>query len=375
MNFDFNAEQYMLRDSVRDLLAGKWSTEQLRGLVHGDGLDTALWRGLAELGLLTLLLPEAHGGMGMTILDLVLVLEEFGRALVPGPMVQTLLASEVIASHGTQEQQARLLPAVAAGHLALAVAYLENGAGYSVDDIRLTATRGDDGWWLRGTKILVPYGHAVDRLLVAARLHDPEGPLALFMCPARADGLTARTSVVIDPTYRLCEVTFDDVHVTAADVLGGGADAGALPRLLDTSALADAAQMTGIAARALEMAITYAKQRVQFGHPIGSFQAIKHKCADMAVLVDTCQSAVSYAGWALAERDPAASRAVSMAKAYCGDACRTVCNESLQIHGGIGFTWEHDLHLYLKRGKLLEYAFGDATWHRERVATSVLAQG
>jgi alkylation response protein AidB-like acyl-CoA dehydrogenase len=370
MNFDFNGEQYMLRDSVRDLLGAKWSTEQLRAHVRGDGIDSDLWRGLVELGLTTLLVPEAHGGMSMTLLDLVLVLEEFGRALVTGPIVETLLASEILARHGTAEQQSRILPSVAAGTMRLALAHLEPEATYATGDVHLRATRSAGGWRLSGRKILVPYAHAVDQLLVAARADD-DSP-ALFLCDPRAQGVTVRPNVIVDPTYRMCEVVLDDVPVPAADVLGGAPGA-ALGRLIDTSTLAAAAQMTGIAARALEVAVAYAKERVQFGKPIGSFQAIKHKCADMAVLVDTSRSAVYYAGWTLAQDDEPAAKAVSMAKAYCGDACRTVCNESLQIHGGIGFTWEHDLHLYLKRGKLLEYTFGDATWHREQVAAAVLA--
>jgi alkylation response protein AidB-like acyl-CoA dehydrogenase len=196
--------------------------------------------------------------------------------------------------------------------------------------------------------------------------------LALFLCRPSAHNIQVRPHVGIDPTTRICEARFADVRVSGDDLLGGGPDAGALQFLLNWHAAAAGAEMTGAAARVLDMAIGYSGQRVQFGRPVGSFQAIKHKCADMMVAVETARSAAYYAAWAVATNDPASQTAASMAKAFCGDACRMTCNEGLQIHGGIGFTAEYDLHFYMKRGKYLEYAYGDADWHREQVAAALL---
>ena len=368
MNFDFGPDQYMVQDSVRRFLADHWSPSRLRALMEGDGFDRALWRGLTELGLLGTLVPETHGGLGLSFIDLALVLEECGRALVPGPFVETILATDVLSRFGTPEQQAALLPSLADASSRISPAVTEE-AGCDPDRMATTATESGAGWVLSGRKILVPYAELADKLLVSARF-EPSGEPGLVLVDSSGPGVIRRPHALFDVSARAAEVVFENVAVAAADVLGGGPSA--LRRLLDAGAAAAAAQMTGIAARMLDLAVEYAGQRVQFGRPIGSFQAIKHRCADMMVQVETSRTACYYAAWALAAGPAEVTQAVSMAKAYCGDAARFVCNEAIQLHGGIGFAWEVDLHLYLRRAKSLEYAFGDASTHRERVLAAAL---
>ena len=365
MNFDFTPDQYLLRDSVRRFLADQWGARKLRAAA--GQWDPALWQGLCGLGLQTLLVPETEEGAGLGLVDVALILEEFGRALVPGPMADTLLASDVVARFGTPAQRASLLPEIASGACRVAFAHAEAGAGHTAQEVALAAVNSAGEWRLQGRKILVPAAQAATRLLVSAK--PPGGAPALFLCDAAGDRISIGRHQAIDPDSLLCQVHFD---AATAQPIGAQPDAGALGRMLETSALAAATQMVGIAAAALDIAVAYAKHRTQFDRPIGSFQAIKHKCADMLVALECARSSVYYASWAAAEDDPELPLAVSMAKAACGDACRLVCNDALQIHGGVGFTWEYDIHLYLKRGKLLEYAFGDASFHRERVASIVL---
>ena len=357
MDFDFSEDQYLLRDSVNAFLADNWGTKRLRAAA--GQFSEELWHGLTGLGLQTLLVPEAHGGAGLGLVDAVLAFEAFGRHLVPGPMLETILISEVIARFGG----AALLPHIAEGTVRLAFAHAEPGAGHRAEPAGVTATLDRGQWRLHGRKILVPAADSATGLAVSAQL--PDGGAALFLCDLSAPGVAIARNVAIDPDAMPCRMDFAG---TPATLLGDGA----LPRLLETSAIAAAAAMIGIAGAALDMAVAYAKQRTQFDRPIGSFQAIKHRCADMLVAVETARAAAYYAAWAAAEDDPALPLAVSIAKAAAGDASRFACNECLQIHGGVGFTWEFDVHLFLKRAKLLEYSFGDATWHRERVAQRVL---
>ncbi len=372
MNFDFSAEQYMFQDSVRAYLADAWSVARLRRLMEGDGFDATLWHGLTDLGLLSILVPEEHGGMGLSFVDLALVFEECGRALVPGPAVETMIATDVLARFGTQEQKAALLPGIATGRIKVVPAVVEADGGSDPAEVETIASDAAGGWVLNGRKILVPYAGLADKLLVSARFGATAALGLALVDPTRA-GLTLRPQALFDPSSRACEVIFDNVAIGSEDVVGAAPIAASVDRVVDAGAMAAAAQMTGIAARMLDLAVDYAAQRVQFGRPIGSFQAIKHRCADMMVQVETSRTAAYYAAWALSCDAPEAVQAVSMAKAYCGDAARFVCNEALQIHGGVGFAWDLDLHFYLRRAKTLEYSFGDASAHRERVLSAALA--
>ncbi|NNM74140.1 acyl-CoA dehydrogenase family protein [Enterovirga aerilata] len=373
MNFDFSEEQFAFRDSVRQYLDDRWSVAQLRTHLTGDGFDRELWEGVSALGILAMMVPEEHGGLGLGYVDLALILEECGRHLVPGPAVDTIIATDIISRHGTPEQQAALLPAIAEGGLKIAAAVAEIEGGFRPEDTTTIARPSGNGWALSGRKILVPYAESVDQLLVVARFGD-DGPLGLVLVDPDWAGITRRHHQLLDPASRAHEVTFSEVELGGDHVLGGQPLETAVARLVDAGAASASLQMTGAAGKVLDLAVEYTGNRVQFGKPIGSFQAIKHRCADMLVLLETSRTAAYHAAWALAH-DPAARRKlVSMAKAYCGDAARSICNEGLQLHGGIGFTWELDIHFYLRRAKTLEYSYGDASAHRECVMAATLAE-
>jgi alkylation response protein AidB-like acyl-CoA dehydrogenase len=373
MNFDFSAEQYMFQDSVRAFLDEKFDLAKLRALAESDGFDAQLWNGLLELGAFSMLIPEAHGGLGLTLVDLALVLEEFGRALVPPPIAETIAATDVLVRHATDEQNARLLPRIGEGALKLVPAIAEAQADFDPESMALTAVPSRNGWSVSGEKILVPQAMNADFMLVGMRFGENR-PLGLALVEPRRAGVSLRPHTTLDPTCRFHEVTFQDVAIVRDDIVGGEPSPQSVQRLFDVSGMIAATEMTGIAGKVLDTAIDYAGKRTQFDKPIGSFQAIKHRCADIAVAVDASRSAAYYAAWALAETSEDWAKAVSMAKSYCGDTARFACNEGIQIHGGIGFTWELGLHYYLRRAKVLEYAFGDAAYHRERVLTSTLTQ-
>lgn len=363
MNFDFSSDQYMLRDSVRRYLSDAWGPRKVRA-AQGT-YSPELWRGLCELGLQTLMVPEAHGGAGLGLIDVSLVFEEFGRSLVPAPMAETILASHMIDRYGTRAQSSEWLPLIVSGEGRFALAHVESGLGYATNEVQLRARHHEGTWTLEGQKILVAGASVATHFLVSAR--DDDGTVRLFVCVAANGSVSVRAHRAMDPSALLCEVDFT---LAAAHPLGESDGAQALAYLLDCAAFSSAIHMTGISGAALDLAVDYAKQRVQFDKPIGSFQAIKHKCADMLVALEGARSAAYYAAWGLGQDEQ--QLAVSMAKATAGDACRLICNDALQIHGGVGFTWDFDIHFYLKRGKLLEYSFGDAAFHRERIASLVL---
>lgn len=363
MNFDFSSDQYMLRDSVRRYLSDTWGPRKVRATQGAHSPE--LWRGLCELGLQTLMVPEAHGGAGLGMIDVSLVFEEFGRSLVPAPMADTIVASHVIDRYGSKAQCDEWLPLIVSGESRFALAHAESGMGYAAAEVQLQARRHEDTWTLEGKKILVAGASAATHFLVSAR--DDGGTVRLFVCAVAKGSVAVRAHRAMDPSALLCEVDF---ILAAAQPLGESDGAQALAYLLDCTAFSSAIQMAGISGAALDLAVDYAKQRVQFDKPIGSFQAIKHKCADMLVALEGVRSTAYYAAWSLGQEEQ--ELAVSMAKSTAGDACRLICNDALQIHGGVGFTWDFDIHFYLKRGKLLEYSFGDAAFHRERIASLVL---
>jgi alkylation response protein AidB-like acyl-CoA dehydrogenase len=358
---------------MRGFLERNYDLARLRRLLDGDGFDRELWDKLSDTGALSMLVPESYGGMGMSFVDLALVLEEYGRALVPAPVVETIVATDAIARFATDEQKASLLPRIAAGQLKIVPAISEADAGYDLADIAVTATPVGNGWRISGRKILVPHAAAADLVLLVARF-GAGGPLGLVLMENGRDGVSVREHSTLDPSSRFHELTLEAVPIVRDDIIGGEPSPAAVDRLFDTSGGVAAVILTGIAGKVLDDAVAYAKQRTQFGKPIGSFQAIKHRCADMAVAIDASRSAAYYAAWALAEESPDRAKAVSMAKSYCGEAARFVCNEGIQIHGGIGFTWDLGLHFYLRRARMLESSYGDAAYHRERVLTATLAE-
>lgn len=326
-----------------------------------------LWEKMAGLGWMGTAIPEGFGGQGLGSLELAIILEETGRAMLPGPFFsQTGLAGTAIAAAGSARQKKALLPDIATGKTRAALALAEPEAGWDTDRVRMTASRKGKNFTLTGVKVLVPDAGAAEVIVVAA-CPGKGRPPALFPVRKGSKGLTVTPLLSMDPTRRLFEVRLNRVEVAGDEVVGRG-NAGSMGRALDRATVALAAETLGVAQRAMEMSVEYAKTRVQFGRPIGSFQAVKHKCADMLVAVESARSAVYYAAWAVQEDERNAALAASMAKVAAGEAARLAVYHGIQVHGGIGFTWEHDMHFYFKRARLNETMLGDSSWHRERTA-------
>ena len=373
MDFGFSEEQEMLRKSARDFLAAESPMTYVRRMMEDDrGFTDAQWKQMAELGWMGLILPEQYGGAGGDFVDMVVVLEEMGRAVLPGPFFATVILGGVaLLEGGSDGQKASFLPKIAAGDLRVTLAQLEPNARWDAEGIELQARKDGGGYRLAGTKLFVPDAHTADVIIVAGREPGSKGAegVTLFLVDAGASGVKATLLKTMDQTRKLCEVVLEDVRVPADRVLGQpGAGWKLLDRVVDRGKVGLCAEMCGGAQKVLEMSVEYAKVREQFGRPIGSFQAIQHKCANMLVEVESSKSATYYAAWAVANDVAEAPLAAAMAKAYTSDAYRHTAGEGIQIHGGIGFTWEHDMHIYFKRAKSSEVTFGDATWNREIVA-------
>jgi len=377
MRFAFTEEQEALRDTARSFLADHSSSAQVRAVMETEsGYDPAVWRRIgAELGWTAIPIPEAYGGLGLGYVELVALMEEMGAALLCAPFFSTVcLATNAVLIGGSEEQQRRYLPGIAGGATTATVAFTEPNGRWDASGIAMRAeSRGAD-FLLNGTKTFVVDGHTAELLVVAARRGDSRGTegISLFVVAANTPGVERRLLPTMDQTRKQAEITFHDVCVPAAALLGGDGEGWPiLCRTLDLAAVALVAEQLGGAQRCLDMSVDYAKQRVQFGRPIGSFQAIKHKCADMLLRVESARSASYYAGWAASVNDPELPALASLAKAYCSDAYFHCAAEAIQIHGGVGFSWEHDVHLYFKRAKSSETLLGDATYHRELVAQRI----
>ena len=376
MNFGFNDEQELLRSTARKFFENECGSDTVRRLMETpEGISPDLWTKLAEQGWLGLVYPEAYDGMGLGLVDLVVLMEEMGRAVVPGPYFSAvLLGGLAIAEAGSEAQKKEWLPKIAAGDRRVALAWMEPSAQLGPAGVTLTAVEKGGRYTLSGTKLFVHDAHTADGLVVAARTRPGAGAdgVSLFLLPKGTKGLEVTLLPTMDQTRKLCEVALSDVTV-GSDALLGAAGAGWAPlaRVLDRATVALCAEMCGGAQKVLDMTVEYAKIRQAFGRPIGSYQGVKHRAADMLVDVENSKSITYYAAWALDEGAAEAPLAVSMAKAYVSDAYRRVAAAGIQLHGGIGFTWEHDLHLYFKRAKGSEFTFGDATHHRERVAQLV----
>ncbi|MGE5271290.1 MAG: acyl-CoA dehydrogenase family protein [Thiohalocapsa sp.] len=374
MDIGFSEEQELLRDSARKFLDSQCDTRFVRAMMATEAAVTPeFWRQLAEQGWLGIAYPEEDGGSGLGLLDLVVLMEEVGRAVMPGPYPATvLLGGAAIATAGAEATRQEWLPKIAAGEAKATLAVTEPNARWDAAGITLQAREGRGGFVLDGSKMFVPDAHVADVLVVAARTRDGstmEDGISLFLVPRDAAGVAVKLLPSVDETRKLCEVTFADVALPASALLGELHQGWpALASVIDRAAVALSAEMCGAAQRVLEMSVDYAKMRIAFGKPIGTYQAVKHKCADMLIEIENAKSLTYYAAWAVDEGEADAAMAVSMAKAAASDAGRKVCAAGIQLHGGIGMTWEHDLQLYLKRAKASEIAFGDATWHRERIA-------
>jgi len=375
MNFGFNEEQELLRSTARKFFENECASQVVRTLMETpEGVTPALWSKLAEQGWLGLTYPEAYDGMGLGLVDLVVLMEEMGRAVVPGPYFSAvLLGGGIILEAGSEAQKKEWLPKIAGGQARVTLAWMEPSADLGPDGITLAAVQKGGTYTLSGTKLFVHDAHTADAVVVAARTGKSGADgISLFLVPKGAKGLTVTLLPTMDQTRKLCEVTLKDVSLGADARLGEiGGGWTALARVLDRATVALCAEMCGGAQKVLDMTVEYAKIRQAFGRPIGSYQGVKHKAADMLVDVENSKSITYYAAWAMDEGVSEGPLAVSMAKAYVSDAYRRVSANGIQLHGGIGFTWEHDLHLYFKRAKGSEFTFGDATFHRERVAQLV----
>ncbi len=377
MNFGFSDEQELLRATARKFFEHECPSTVVRRLMDTpEGMEPGLWGKLAEQGWLGLIVPEGHGGLGLGLVDLVVLMEEMGRAVAPGPYFSAvLLGGGILMDAGSEAQQKEWLPRVATGEARVALAFMEPSATLGAAGIALQATPKGNGHVLAGTKLFVHDAHTADAVVVAARTAaagPAEHGISLFLVPKGARGLEVTLLPTMDQTRKLCEATLRDVAVGAEAVLGA-VDKGFAPltKTLERATVALCAEMCGGAQKVLDMTVEYAKIRQAFGRPIGAYQGVKHRAADMLVDVENSKSITYYAAWAMDEGVDEAPLAVSMAKAHVSDAYRRVAAAGIQLHGGIGFTWEHDLHLYFKRAKGSEFTFGDATYHRERVAQLV----
>ena len=369
MNFAFSEEQEELRRAVRRFLEDKSPMTEVRRLMETeDGYDPGVWEQMAnQLGLQGMAIPEEHGGAGFGYVELIVVFEEMGAALLCAPYFSTVaLASNCLLSCGDESAKKDYLPGIASGETIATLALTEDSGRWDLDAVTLSAKRQGEGWVLDGHKMFVIDGHSAGLVLVAGRTGDG---VSLFAVDGAAAGLTRTPLATMDQTRKQARLEFSS---TPARLIGdeGGA-APVLTRTLDLGAVALAAEQVGGAQRCLDMSVDYAKTRIQFGRPIGSFQAIKHKCADMLLEVESAKSAAYYAGWAAAEDSEELPVVASLAKSYCSEAYFHAAAENIQIHGGIGFTWEHDAHLYFKRAKSSELLLGDPTYHRELLAQRI----
>jgi alkylation response protein AidB-like acyl-CoA dehydrogenase len=364
-------EQEELRATVRRFLDDKSPSSEVRRLMESpEGHDETVWKQMGqELALQGIHIPEQYGGQGFSFVELGVVLGEMGGSLLCAPFFSTVcLAANAILNAGTDEQKADLLPRIASGDAIATLALTEPSGKWNAEGIAAEAVPSDGGYRISGTKSFVTDGAIADLIVVAARSPGSTGEegVGLFVVDGDADGLTRNQLVVMDATRKQAELVLNDV--TARPLGEPGAAWPALERTLDHAAVCLSAEMVGGAQRCLDMAVEYAKTRVQFGKPIGMFQAIKHKCADMLVEVESGRAAVAYALMAAAEEDEELPVVASVAKAFCSDAYFQVASENIQVHGGLGFTWEHDAHLYFRRAKSSELLLGDATYHRDQVA-------
>jgi len=372
-------EQVMLKKMARDFLATEAPKTFARKMMADEvGHDKELWKKMAGLGWQGLVFPEEFGGSAMTFRDLAILSEEMGRAVLPGPFYSTvILVGLPILDFGTAAQKKEFLPKIANGDIACTLAVLEESGDLYADDLHFKAQRRGNEYVLNGTKLFVTDAKAADYMLVAARTKrtpNPEEGITLFMVRAKEWGIYMKNMTVMDQTRKQYEVRFTNVPVPASSIVGE-LDKG-WPILQQIALKASAilsAEMVGVSEMAMEMTVEYLKNRQAFGVVIGTFQALKHKAADMYVANEYSRSLMEWACECVKENDPDAQMAVAMAKSYCGDSVKFVTDAGVQLHGGIGFTWDHDLHLYFKRGRYNDTAFGDSNVQKDWIASKLEA--
>jgi alkylation response protein AidB-like acyl-CoA dehydrogenase len=380
MDFQFNDEQQELRAMARAFLAEHSGSEQIREAMDSDlGYAPSIWKQIAvELGWAAVTVPEEYGGLGLGPVELTALLETTGESLLCAPYFSSVcLGANALLVAGNEAQKQEHLPGIAAGETIATLAQTSVGGSWAAEGIETRCSRDGSDYVLDGTACFVLDAHCAGLLVVAARAEGSAGRegISLFCVPAATDGLTITPQTTMDQTRRLSTIELSGVRVAAEARLGDeGAAWPLLREILDRAAIALAAEQTGVAQRCLDMAVAYANEREQFGRPIGSFQAIKHKCADMMVALESARSAAYYAACVAADAGDSGddlSTIASLAKSWCSDTVFRCAADSLQIHGGVGFTWEYDVHLYFKRARSSEIYLGDPAYHRERVARRI----
>ena len=373
MNFALSEEQQMLQSMAKEFVSRESSLRRIRELrTDATGFSKELWKKMADLGWLGMLFPERVGGQEMGMVETVVVMEELGRGLMPEPVLSTVLMGGVaLAQAGSKAQQDEWLPRIVEGQAVLSMAFLERQSRYDPFDVATTAKREGSGWLLGGEKIFVADAAAAERLVVTARTaggrRDREG-VALFLVDPKAKGVTLTAVPMMDWRKRFT-VKLDQVQVTDGQRLAGQQPADqALEAILGRATVGLCAEMLGAMNQAFDMTVDYLKTRKQFGVPIGSFQALKHRCADQYVQTELARSSVYYAAMCIDENMPDTAIAISTAKARCNDAFHLIANEAIQMHGGIGMTDEHDIGFFFKRARVAEVTLGDSAYHRDRYA-------
>jgi alkylation response protein AidB-like acyl-CoA dehydrogenase len=378
MDAEYSEEQELLRDSARDFFTAECPIALVREMMDDDaGMPRELWQKMAELGWMGLAIDEEFGGAGLELVDLAVFLEETGRCLLPAPYFSTVvLGARAIRVAGSVGQQKRWLPKIAKGELLLALAQLEERADWGPEGIEMGRRTPDGSYRLDGCKMFVRDAQCADLLVVPVRdIRGNSGTqgITLLLVDARLPGIDIEAIAFMDGSRKVCRVDFRGVEVDASQVLGKpGAGWEVLARVQDFAKVALSAEACGGAAAMLDMTVAYAKTREQFGRPIGTFQAIQHKCADMMIQVEGTRSATYYAAWSVDNGEADAHASACMAKSYCGEAYTAACGAGIQVHGGLGYTWEQDLHLYYKRAKADELYLGDPSYNRELVARVLL---
>jgi alkylation response protein AidB-like acyl-CoA dehydrogenase len=365
MDFGLSDEQSQLKDSARSFLSGECPTPSVRKIMASDdGYPRELYGQIATLGWSGLIVPEEFGGAGLGMLDMAMILEEGGYAAMPGPFLfSSVLAASALKLGGSQEMNAKWLTAIAEGRAIGTVAVAESAGSIEAADIAAVASKSGAGWRIDGTKMLVPYANVADFIVVAAKTN--VGEIALFVVDAKAPGVTIRSLKNLDLTRRVSSV---ELKSAPAEALTSGADLFA--KLIDVAAIAIAADSLGGTERALEMAVEYSKVREQFGKPIGSFQALKHAAAEIVADLEPSRALLWYAAYGAGEKSlNQSSREASMAKARLSDIYSRGTDRAVLMHGGIAFTWDHDIHLWFKRARFNESFLGSPVYHRERVAS------
>ena len=366
MNFGLSESQRILRDSARKFFSVECPISDVRRIMETpDAYDAALYQKLAGQGFTGIIFPEQYGGLGLGKVEMAVLLEEMGRAMLPGPYFSSaILAGSVINEAGDDHQKSKYLALIAYGSKRATLALVEAQGSWHPNSVQMPA----HGTKLSGTKLFVTDAAAAETIVVVVRYHHDD--LALFAVDSKAPGVTITPMPSMDLTRPVYSVQFDDAD---GELLAMGAHArSALHHGLNIAEVALAAELTGGMQRSMEIAVEYAKTRKQFGKPIGGYQAVQHQCADMYFFTEGSRSAAWYAAWAIDNKAPDAEKAVAIAKMYASDSGREVGNRTIQVHGGMGFTWENDCHLYYRRAKASEVMLGDASYHRDRIAAMII---